>query len=211
MFLKIILTIKQAAASLCGLLIVLLLPAIAIAEGYHLTPIAGERFGGEFEDFASGSRLKLEENESYGLIFGWERDGGQFELQYSLQPTELTARSQVSDDVLIDVDVTNLLVASKYPVKADSGLFYSVMGGITHFDARKSGLSSDTSFALGASTGVDFDVTEGLGFRFELRGIATFVDNHGGAFCSSSRGCTVVVDSDLLWQWELLTGLSFRF
>ncbi|MCP4303163.1 MAG: hypothetical protein GY783_21485 [Gammaproteobacteria bacterium] len=59
--------------------------------------------------------------------------------------------------------------------------------------------------------GVDFRVTEGLGFRFELRGIATFVDNDGGTFCNSSDGCPIVVDSSLLWQWELLTGLSFRF
>ncbi|MDH3762543.1 MAG: hypothetical protein OEU50_16290 [Gammaproteobacteria bacterium] len=189
----------------------MLLPLNAVAEGYHITPIAGERFGGEFEDFATGSRLKLEENESYGLIFGWEKDGGQFELQYSLQPTQLSASNTISDDVLIDIDVTNLLVASRYPVKADSDMFYSVMGGITHFDARKSNLSSDTRFALGVGAGVDFAATEGLGLRFELRGIATFVDTDSGAFCNSTDNCPIVVDTSLLWQWELLTGLSFRF
>ncbi len=59
-------------------------------------PIVGDRFGGEFEEFASGTRLKLDDNESYGLISGWQQDGGEFEVQYSLQPTWLSASSTVS-------------------------------------------------------------------------------------------------------------------
>jgi opacity protein-like surface antigen len=65
------------------------------------------------------------------------------------------------------------------------------MVGVTHFDPREAGLSSETRFALRAGGGIDYRIAENLSFRLEGRGIATFFDSSGGIFCSSSRGCAM--------------------
>ena len=196
---------------LCAMVLAsLLLPQLALADGLRLTPYLGYRIGGEFEDADTGSTLDLDETESYGLIISQDADDA-IEFSLSRQPTELSANSEVSSADLFDVDVYNLMVGGKSIVDADNGSFVSGMAGVTHFDPREAGLSSDTRFALGIGAGIDYPLTERLSFRFEGRGIATFLDSSGGVFCSSSRGCLAYADSSLLLQFEVLSGLSFRF
>jgi hypothetical protein len=97
-----------------ALLPLFFLPAGAVAEGLRVTPYLGYRVGGEFEDVFTGTTLKLNEGESYGLIIGKD-DGSskQFEFLYSLQPTKLTAGGPVTPGVLVDVDVENYFLAGK--------------------------------------------------------------------------------------------------
>ncbi len=85
------------------------------------------------------------------------------------------------------------------------------MVGVTRVDPDKSGLSSETRFALGAATGVDYPLGKRIAFRLEGRGIATFIDTDSGIFCGSNGGCAAVTRSDVLWQFEAIAGLTFRF
>ena len=93
----------------------------------------------------------------------------------------------------------------------ESGTFVSGLVGITHFDPREAGLSSETRFAHGVGIGIDYRIANNLGFRLEGRGIGTFLDSSGGIFCSSSKGCAMYADSNLLLQGEVISGLTFRF
>ena len=174
------------------------------------TPFTGYRVGGEFEDFDTGNRLKLEESETYGFAFGWgEQD--RYEVSYSQQLSELSASSQVSSGVLFDVDVINIMFAGKNTLNEEIGSYVSGMVGITRFEPDKSGLSSETRFALGAAGGMDYPLGKRLAFRLEGRGVMTFLDSDSGVFCSSSNGCLVVTDSDVMFQFEAIAGLTFRF
>ena len=105
----------------------------------------------------------------------------------------------------------NFMVAGKNILNPETGGFVSGMVGVTHFDPRGTSLSSETRFAIGAGGGIDYRISDNLGFRLEGRGIATFLDSSGGVFCSSSQGCSAFVDSSVLLQFEALAGLSLRF
>ena len=188
------------------------IPTGAVAEGLMITPYLGYRVGGDFTDISSGIELELEESESYGLIIG--KDNGtsdQMEFIYSVQPTNLIATGTVTPLVLVDVDVENFLIVGKKILNKESGTFMSGMVGATRFDPSSSGLNSETRFALGIGGGVDHRISERVGFRFEGRGIATFLDSDGAVFCGSNGGCLVYTESSVIWQLEVVAGLTFRF
>jgi len=189
-----------------------LIPAGAVAEGLMITPYMGYRVGGNFTDIATEIELELEESESYGLIIG--KDNGtsdQTEFIYSVQPTKLKASGLVTPGVLVDLDVENFMLAGKKILNKESGAFMSGMIGATRFDPSSSSLNSETHFALGLGGGIDHRISERVGFRFEGRGIATFLDSDGAIFCGPSGGCLVYTESNVLWQFEVVAGLTFRF
>jgi hypothetical protein len=194
----------------------LLLPAAvnaqekAAVDQIRITPFIGYRVGGEFEDAISGTTLDLKEDQSYGLIFS---KGAEDALEFSIsrQPTKLEASGDVSSTDLFDVDVFNYMLAGKKILNRETGGFVSGLVGVTHFDPREAGLSSETRFALGVGGGIDYPIAKNFSFRLEGRGIGTFLDSSGGIFCSSSRGCAMYADSNLLLQFEIISGLTFRF
>jgi opacity protein-like surface antigen len=195
-----------------ALLPFLVIPTGAVAEGLMITPYLGYRVGGDFTDISSGIELELAESESYGLIIG--KDNGtsdQMEFIYSIQPTNLTATGTVTSGVLVDVDVENFLFAGKKILNKESGTFMSGMIGATRFDPSSSGLNSETRFALGLGGGIDHRISDRVGFRLEGRGIATFLDSDGAIFCGPTGGCLVFTESNVLWQFEVVAGLTFRF
>jgi opacity protein-like surface antigen len=194
----------------------LLLPAAVTAQEkatvdqIRITPFLGYRAGGEFEDAITGTTLDLKDDQSYGLIFS---KGAEDALEFSIsrQPTKLEASGDVRSADLFDVDVFNYMLGGKKILNRETGTFVSGLVGVTHFDPREAGLSSETRFALGVGGGVDYPIAKNLSFRLEGRGIGTFLDSSGGIFCSSSRGCAMYADSNLLLQFEVISGLTFRF
>jgi hypothetical protein len=195
------------------LLPILLLPAAVNAEGYQLTPYLGYRIGGELEHYATGTTLKLDEGDAYGLIFSKAAKAGENSLEfiYSVQPTKLNARGPVNSTELFDIDITNIMVSAKKVLSPEHGTFVSGMLGATHFDPDAAGFSSDTRFALGASVGLEHRITKALYFRLEGRAIGTLLNSGTGMFCSSSGGCGISASGDALFQFELISGLGFRF
>ena len=197
---------------LYALLPFLFIPTGAAAEGIQFTPYLGYRVGGSFTDIGTDNELELVEGDSYGLIISKANDtNDQLEFIYSLQPTELKAKGTVVSTVLVDVDVENFLVAGKRIMNKESGTFASGIIGVTRFNPKSSSLSSETRFALGLGGGVDYPISKNFSLRFEGRGIATFLDSDGAVFCGPTGGCLVYTESNLLWQFEILTGLTFRF
>lgn len=55
--------------------------------------------------------------------------------------------------------------------------------------------------------------TERFGLRLEGRFFGSVIDSDTGVFCVSSGGATCLIQSeaDLLWQWEMTAGASWRF
>ena len=197
---------------LCVLSHFLLIANSVSAEGLSVTGYLGYRVGGEFEDALTQTTLKLAESESYGLIVGQDNGSStQYEFLFSRQPTRLTAGGPVTTGVLVDIDVENYLIAVKRILDRDAGTFVSGMVGATRFDPSSSSLTPETRFSLGIGGGLDYRISKKLGFRLEGRGIATLLDSSGGIFCSSSVGCSVLVGGSMLWQFEFITGFTFKF
>jgi opacity protein-like surface antigen len=182
----------------------------AALDQIRITPFLGYRTGGEFNDFRTGTTLDLDEAQSYGLIFSKGAEDA-LEFSISVQPTQLNASGNVSSSELFDVDVYNYMLGGKKILNRESGGFVSGLVGVTHFDPSKSGLSSETRFALGVGGGIDYPIANNLSFRLEGRGIGTFLNSSGGIFCGSNSGCALYADSSLLLQFEIISGLTFRF
>ena len=190
----------------------LVLPTVVIAEGLVFTPYMGYRVGGDFNDISTGVELKLTENQSYGFIIGKDSDSAvSYEFIYGVQPTQLKANGAVTPGVSGDIDVENFLISGKKTLNKESGTFISGLVGATRFDPDSASLDSETRFALGIGGGVDYRINKRIGFRIEARGIATFFNSNGAAFCGSNGGCLVYTESDVLMQYEIISGLTFRF
>ncbi len=196
----------------CALLWGFVMPTGAIAEGLMFTPYLGYRVGGNFNDISTNVELELAESESYGLIIGKDSDSGDaLEFIYSIQPTKLTARGPFTSGVVGDVDVENFLISGKRILNKESGTFVSGLVGATRFDPNSSSLDSETRFSLGIGGGIDYRINKSLGLRLEGRGIATLFNSDGAVFCGSGGGCLVYTDSNVLWQFEFVTGFTVRF
>jgi opacity protein-like surface antigen len=182
----------------------------AALDQIRITPFLGYRVGGEFNDFTSGTTLELDDAQSYGLIFSKGAEDA-LEFSISVQPTQLSVSGNGSSTNLFDVDVFNYMLGGKKILNRESGGFVSGLVGVTHFDPSESGLSSETRFALGIGGGIDYPIANNLSFRLEGRGIGTFLNSSGGIFCGSNSGCALYADSSLLLQFEIISGLTFRF
>jgi hypothetical protein len=86
--------------------------------------------------------------------------------------------------------------------------------GLSHFDPQGSGFDSETFFSFSFGGGAKFFADKRVGLRLEGRFFATLVDSDSKIFCRSgvdTNFCAVKVDGDLLWQWQAMAGLVFRF
>ena len=196
-------SILIALVSLC------LLPASA--QGFGITPFTGYRFGGEFEDINTGTELKLSEEQTYGIIFDRKMASGDImEFYYSKQPSSLLASGAVTPGALFDIDVEYYHLGGKYPMKSNAGAFYVGSVGLTRFSPGINDLGPETKFSIGLGVGMETAADKRIGFRLEGRGFGTFVDSSGGIFCGGG-GCIVVTESQMLWQFEVNAGITFRF
>ena len=197
----------------CAGLSFLFVPAPSTAEGFQITPFMGYRVGGGFEDAGTGERLDLSEEETYGIIIGKDiSPGKQYEFFYSYQPSRLTAGGVVTPGVLTDVDVEYFHIGGRnYWDKGRARTFVAGGVGATHFDPHASNMRSETRFSISLGGGVELGASERVAIRLEGRGFGTFLNSSGAIFCSSSSGCEIYINSDLLWQFEFGAGVAFKF
>ncbi len=197
---------------LSACLVFLLAPTSASAEGFQITPFLGYSIGGEFEDYFTGTELSLSEDETYGIIISRDTaPGTQAEFFYSFQPSSLTANGAVTPGVLTDVDVEYFHIGGRqYLGEGTAKPFVVGSLGATHFDPHSSSLGSETRFSIGLGGGVELGASDRIGIRLEGRGFATFLDSGGAVFCGPV-GCSVAVASQILWQFEVGAGVTFKF
>lgn len=201
------------AAILVALLV--LLPAQVRADpGVELTPLAGFRFGGSFEDNTTGQDMDADEGAAFGLIVDVPAAGDtEYELFYSFQRTKLKGDGIFAGGTLLDLDIHYLHAGGLLLFPRERARPFVGGGlGVTWFSPRGFGLDSDIRFSLSLGGGVKIPVSERIGLRFEGRGFLTFLPASTDLFCVSSGGaaCDVRVRGDVFGQVELLAGISFR-
>ena len=60
--------------------------------------------------------------------------------------------------------------------------------GLTYFDPKERGLSSDSRFSFSGAAGVRFRFGDHVGIRLEARGFGTFVSSSGAIWCGGGSG-----------------------
>ncbi|NNG47038.1 MAG: porin family protein [Deltaproteobacteria bacterium] len=191
-----------------------LLPTPVRADwGAELTPFAGFRFGGSFEDNTTGLDLDVDEGESFGLILDVRATHEtEYELFYSVQKTTLQGEGLFAGEPLFDLDIHYLHIGGTYLFPGERVRPFIGAGlGLTYFSPDGPGLDSEINFSLSLGGGVKIPISKRVGLRFEGRGFLTILPDNTDIFCVSSGGaaCAVRVQGDVFGQVLLLGGISF--
>ncbi len=197
----------------------LTLPALADERPprFEITPFAGYRLGGTFEDDETGEELELEDSGSFGISLNLQAEPNtQYELTYSHQSTDIDVTDVLPGSPDLDIDLDYLQIGGTYLWDGDLARpFLVATVGIAHLDPDASDLDSETYFAFSIGGGWKVFPTRRLGLRLEGRFYGTVLESDSAVFCRSGAeegtGCLVRTSGELLWQWEMFAGASFRF
>ncbi len=180
----------------------------------ELTPYGAYSFGGTFRDEDSATEAELQDSGNFGLIFDYQqKDNTQIEVIYSLQRTD----ADVSGTTIPNVNMHYLQLGGTYLFDQGKVLpFMSATLGATHIDVDTEGFGSDTFFGFSIGGGLQVAPTSRIGLRLEARAFGTLLRSGSTLFCLSdpgngTAGCAITVSGDVLWQFQTMAGIVFRF
>jgi opacity protein-like surface antigen len=220
---RILLDMAAAALSpvapICVFLAVAMVaPAPALAQQasstltqFSIAPFIGYRTGGSFTESTTGTKLKLDPAQSYGLVMDIRvTRETEVELLWSRQRTQLKADVPVTVP-LFDSFVDYYHIGGTF-LFATEGVQPFLVGtiGATRFSPQQAGLESDTKFSFGIGGGVRIPFTRNFGLRLEGRAYGTVLSNDSSVFCSGSS-CLIHADGTWLWQYEANAGVYLAF
>jgi opacity protein-like surface antigen len=204
--------VRKSVAAILAILIAS--PALAENDTgtIEITPYGAYSFGGTFSDEDSATEAKLQDSESYGLIFDYKRkDNTQIEVIYSQQSTD----ADVSGTTVPNINMHYLQLGGTYLFDEGKVLpFMSATLGATHIDVDTEGFGSDTFFGFSIGGGLQIAPSSRLGLRLEARAFGTMLRSGSTIFCGSGpsgAGCAITVAGDVLWQFQMMAGIVFRF
>lgn len=202
------------------ILTTLCLPGLTHAQEpeprYEITPFAGYRVGGEFDDRDDFISLEAGESNAWGITVNGRADQNtQWEVLYARQSTDVDTLAVVPGSPALDLDIDYLHIGGTYLFDSQPGQPYIVATlGATRFDPEPSRYDAKTYFSGSLGAGWKIALGRRLGLRFEARGFATFLDTDTSLFCESTEAggsCLIIGSGDVFAQWEARAGLSFRF
>ena len=182
---------------------------------FEITPFAAYRIGGTFEDEDTGQDFELDENGGFGITLNMLADANtQYEFTWSRQATDLdlTELDGFNDKFGLDVDYYQLGGTYMFDGKLTRPYIVATLGAARYMP-EPSDISTETYFAFSIGGGWKFFPTRRLGLRLEGRFYGTVLSGSSAIFCSSgdTSGCLVRATGNILWQWEINAGASFRF
>jgi hypothetical protein len=192
----------------------------AAAQGkplkFEITPYAGYRIGGTFEEEDGDGEFELTDSNALGITLSFNANyNQQYELLYGRQETDVDTQGLFVNDPIIDMDVEYFQFGGAYLADGDEVRpFIALTLGVTHFDPQVADFDSENFFSSSLGGGVIWNTSERLGVRLEARVYMTFLEDDSRIFCESIGGgasCLIQVEATILTQWEARAGLVFRF
>lgn len=209
---------SRPANALPGLILALVpaeLPAAESPPRFEVTPFAGYRVGGTFSDNDTDVEIELDQGGGFGISLNvLAQANTQYEVSFSHQDTSFDVGSPAPATSNLDVAVDYLQFGGTYLWDGRLARPYLVATvGLARLDPDDAALDAETYFAFSIGGGWKLWPTERFGLRLEGRFYGSFVDSDTKLFCVSSGGATCLIrsDGDLLWQWEMNAGASWRF
>lgn len=190
---------------------------------FEISPVVGYRFGGSIKDDASSAKVELDNSPSIGLILNLREDvNTQWEIMYAYQPTEIDIKALTSGVPASlagargsDIDIHQLQFGGTYIAEGTwARPFMAATVGVAHIDPDFPAFDSDTYIAFSIAAGYKLFPTKRVGVRLEGRVYGTVIDSDSNIFCTSGVGganCLFEVQGEVLWQWDVLLGATFRF
>lgn len=199
--------------------------AVAMDEAgvyrFSVTPVVGYRMGGDIEDDdENGEDLSLGDDSMFGIIVNapYQSVGGdaytEWEFYYSHQSVGVDD-APAGVDPSLELDIDYFLLGGTYVGPGESVRPYLAAGiGAASLNPDDSGYDSDTVFAFSLAGGGQFAPAKRIGLRLEGRVLGAVLDSDSALFCRSNQSggtCAFRASGDVLWQWEVSAGATFRF
>lgn len=178
------------------------------SQAFELSLMPGYSGGGEFEQSISGDPVDIDDSANFSVIASVESEPNKaYELLYSQQNSTLHDSSGTD---LSDIRIHYLQVGGHYFFQGRESLSPFVSGGIgLSLFKTQSGNDQLLRPSMSLAIGFNWQFSQQLSWRTELRGYGTLVNSSTQIACGT--GCRLHVEGDLLTQWQLATGLSLRF
>ncbi len=193
----------------------LLAASAAAAQKVEITPFYGFQFGGEFEDRFEAddfAGVDVDEGETWGVFanfaLGQALEGGQIELMFAHQDTELQA-DRLFGPGLAELELEYWHVGFLYQWAPGQVRPYMVTSvGATRLDPE--GISGETKFSWSIGGGLKLMFNDNVGLRLDGRFYSTLVDEDDDVFCDP-YDCYAYDDSTYLFQADVKGGIIFAF
>jgi hypothetical protein len=203
--------------SLFILLWLALQPALA-ADGprrFEVTPFAGYRIGGSFEDDETGEDFDIDDEKAFGLIVNIAAEANtQWEFDWSRSETQVDVPTADGGSDKLDLDIDYFQAGGTYLWDGERAQPFMVATlGAAHLNPDGGG-DAETYFAFSIGGGWRLWPTRRFGLRLEGRVYGTLIDSDSDIFCETgpeNNTCLIASRSEVLWQWQVLAGASFRF
>lgn len=204
---------KIAAIILAFFPALALIPAVSsAAQMVEVTPFAGQRYGGSFEDTNTASKFEVGDAKSFGLLLDFDSEPDkQIEVLLSRQDTHLATTGPFTGNPLFDLTIDYYHIGGLYMLPEGERVRPFVSGtiGLTRMAPKRSDLTTENRLSLSLGGGAKIFLTSSLGLRFDVRGIYTAINSDSAVFCSG--GCTIKVRSNGFVQTEIGAALMMRF
>jgi len=192
------------------------LPAFANSTAtVDVTPLVGYRFGGNFENILTSTRVKLAEDVSYGVLVAWpvglNQQGEVLLSHYDTQfiraddgmPSELMTNNNVG--------VTYLHLGGNVPLSEGTfPLWLSGGAGASLLAPEDENLADELRFSMNIGLNTRYNLSDNISVTFGGRVYATFFNSDSAIFCDEDI-CNIHISSDLWIQSEVNAGLVFSF
>jgi len=132
---------------------------------FELTPFAGYRFGGSFDEKDGDGRVGLNDSNAQGLMFNIKANpNGQYELLYSRQDTDADTAGFFVNDPTIGIEVEYFHFGGTYLFDGDNTRpFIALTVGLSHFDPQLFDSGSESFFSASFGGGVQLNASKRIG------------------------------------------------
>ena len=184
----------------------------AWAQKAEITPFIGYQFGGKVA-LVNGD-VKLKDAANFGAILDFTvRPGGQVELSYTRQNTQLQWRPFIGVGEDIDMSVEYFQIGGLgYVMKGDARPFVSATLGATHFNPKANEIGgrtidSEWRFSFVFGLGVKYFPSQRVGLRLASHLYSTFLDTNSSIWCGVTSGCSFGFFGAGIFQVDVQAGL----
>lgn len=202
---------------LVALLCMAALPASADNKPlrYEISPFFGYRVGGNFEDDETGEDYDIDDDTAFGLIVNLAAEANtQWEFGWSRSETAVDVPVVDGGPDKLDLDIDYFQLGGTYLWDGKRAQPFMVATlGAAHLNPDGSG-DSETYFAFSIGGGWRLFPAERFGLRVEGRFYGTVLDSDSDIFCRTgpeNNQCLIQSQSEILWQWQMLLGATYRF
>ncbi|UCF39728.1 MAG: hypothetical protein JSW43_08225 [Gemmatimonadota bacterium] len=179
-----------------------------------VSAIVGYQWGGGLTTLEG--RIELEPSISYGAeIDIVARPEGEIVILYNRQDTDLklVGGGAVADSTLFGVAVNYFQVGGSgvAPLAGPAKPFVALTLGMTWFDPKRSGVSSEWRFSGSLGGGVKVSPTPRIGIRAQARWWFNILTANSQWWCGLPGGCYVSTAGTVVSQGEVSGGLMVNF